>query len=187
MKTKRTALLGRHQHYMNTNFNSLGCRPTIACQVWVANMEMAISVAKVAKGNFCMQETLRQLRTPLTLPLIQHTPITTPINVCNTSLNPPPIYHALIITPRTCACHASSSKTPYSKPCTNHCLLTPPHHPTLFLIFLRRNNTLKTKSPHHFIPLFYQEVAPRPYDKICSHLHRLHIRKKALPLHLCLV
>ncbi len=109
MKTKRTALLGRHRHCMNTNFNTLGRGPIIACQVWVANMEMAIKVAKVATGNFCMQETLRQLRTPLILPTIQHTPITTTINIRNTSPNPPPIYHAPIITPRTCACQAQPS------------------------------------------------------------------------------
>ncbi len=119
-KTNCTALLGQHRQYMDTNFNTLGCRLTIACLVWVANMEMAISIAKVAKGNFCTQKTLRQLRTPLTLPMIQHTPIRTPINVCNTSLNPPPIYHAPAITLRACAYHASSSKTPYSKPRTNH-------------------------------------------------------------------
>ncbi len=70
MKTKRTALFGRHRHYMNTNFNILGCGPTIARQVWVANMEMAISIAKVAKGNFCTQETLQLMFTPLTLPTI---------------------------------------------------------------------------------------------------------------------
>ncbi len=90
-------------------------------QVWVANMEIAISVAKIAKGNFCMQETLRQLRTPLSLPTIHYPPITTTINVRNTSPNPPQIYYATIVIPRTCACHASSTKTPYSKPCTNHC------------------------------------------------------------------
>jgi hypothetical protein len=55
---------------MNTNFNILGCGPTIARQVWVANMEMAISIAKVAKGNFCTQETLQLMFTPLTLPTI---------------------------------------------------------------------------------------------------------------------
>ncbi len=49
MKTKHSALLGRHRHYMSTNFDKLGRRPTIARQVWVANMEMAISIAKVAK------------------------------------------------------------------------------------------------------------------------------------------
>ncbi len=183
MKTKRTAHLGRHQHYMNTNFNTLSRGPTIAHQVWVANMEMAISVAKVAKDNFCTQETLQQLRTLLTLPTIQHTPIMTPINVCNTSPNPPPIYHAPVITPRTCPCHASSTKTPYSKPRTNHRSLTPPHHLTLFPIFLRCKNTSKSKSPHHFFPLFYLAVVPQPYDKICAHLHCLQVQKKALALH----
>ncbi len=58
MKTERTALLGHHRHYMNTNFNTLGCGPTIARQLWVPNMEIAISIAKVAKGTICMQETL---------------------------------------------------------------------------------------------------------------------------------
>jgi hypothetical protein len=159
MKTKRTALLGQHRHYMNTNFNTLGRGPTIARQVWVANMEMAISIAKVAKGNFYTQETLRQLRTPLTLPRIQHTLITAPINVCNTSPNPPPIYHAPTITPRPHACHVSSTKTPYSKSCTNHHSSTPPHHLTLFPIFLRSYNTLKTKSPHQFFLLFYPAIA----------------------------
>jgi hypothetical protein len=60
---------------MNTNFDELGHEPTLARQVWVAFMEMAISIAKVAKGHFCTQETLHQLRTPLALPTIQHTPI----------------------------------------------------------------------------------------------------------------
>jgi hypothetical protein len=158
MMTKCTARLGQHRHYMNTNFNTLGRGPTIACQVWVANMEMAISIAKVAKGNFCTQETLRQLRTPLTLPTIQHTPIMTTINVCNTSLNPPPIYHAPIVKPRPRACHASSTKTPYSKQRTNHHSSTPPHHLILFPIFLRCNNTSKTKSPHHFFHCFTRQL-----------------------------
>ncbi len=130
-----------------------------------------------------MQETLRQLRTPLTLPTIQHTPIKTTINVRNTSPNPPPIYHVPIITPRTCACHAGSTKTLYSKSHTNHHSSTPPHHLTLFPIFLRGNNTSKTKSPHQFFLLFYLAVALRPYDKICAHLYRLHVQKKASLLH----
>jgi hypothetical protein len=29
--------------------------------------------------------------------------------------------------------------------------------------------------------LFYLAVAPQPYDKICAHLHRLHVQKKASP------
>jgi hypothetical protein len=149
---------------MNTNFNKLGHGPTLACQEWVAYMEMAISVVKVAKGNFCTQETLQQLRTPLAFPTIQQTPIMTLINVCNTSPNPPPIYHTPAVTPRAHARHASSSKTLHSKPRTNHRSLTPPHHPTLFPIFLRCNNTSKSKSPHQFFSLFYPAVAPQPYD-----------------------
>jgi hypothetical protein len=72
MKMKCTALLGQHRYYMNMNtyFNELRHRPTLAHQVWVAYMEMAINFAKVAKGNFCTQETLRQLHTPLALPTI---------------------------------------------------------------------------------------------------------------------
>jgi hypothetical protein len=38
MKTKRSALLGRHRHYMSTNFDELGRGPTLARQVWVVNM-----------------------------------------------------------------------------------------------------------------------------------------------------
>jgi hypothetical protein len=169
---------------MNTDCNELGQGPTLACQVWIAYIEIAICVAKVAKENFCTQKTLWQLRTPLAPPTIHHTPITTLINVCNTSLNLPPIYHVPVITPRAHAYHASSSKTLYSKPCTNHRSSAPPHHPTLFPIFLRHTKTSKSESPHQFFPLLYPAVALQPYDKISAHLHCLHIRKKASPLHL---
>ncbi len=54
-------LPAQHRHYMKIDFTKLGRGPTIACQVWVANIEMAISVAKVVKGNFCTQEALRLL------------------------------------------------------------------------------------------------------------------------------
>ncbi len=62
---KQSALLQQHQHFLTIDFVELGCGPTIACQVWVAIiMEMAISVFKVVRGNFCMQESLRMLQTP---------------------------------------------------------------------------------------------------------------------------
>jgi hypothetical protein len=68
MKTKCMALLARHQHYMKIDFTKLGRGPsTLARQVWVANMEMTISVAKVAKGNFFTQESLCLLNTPIYL------------------------------------------------------------------------------------------------------------------------
>ncbi len=83
MKTKRSALLGQHRYYMSTNFDELGRRPTLARQVWVAIMEMAISAAKVAKGRFCTHETLQQLHTPLALPPTQPSP---PVTLSNVSI-----------------------------------------------------------------------------------------------------
>jgi hypothetical protein len=53
LKTRHCALLRCHRHYLLTNFEVLGSGPTLARQVWVANVEMAISVARVAKANFC--------------------------------------------------------------------------------------------------------------------------------------
>jgi hypothetical protein len=61
---KKESLLERHQHLMDMDFLQLGSGPTIMRQVWVANVEMAISVAKVARGNFCSQEVIKVLRTP---------------------------------------------------------------------------------------------------------------------------
>jgi hypothetical protein len=43
---------------MDVDFMELGGGTTIKRQVWVANVEMAISVAKVVHDNFCTQETL---------------------------------------------------------------------------------------------------------------------------------
>jgi hypothetical protein len=172
MKTKRSALLGHHRHYMSTNFDKLGRRPTIACQVWVANIKMAISIAKVAKGNFCTQDTLQQLRIPIALPSNQQSP-PVPIS-CVTTCTPPHQYHLLFVTPGSNACHTQLSKTPYSQPHTTHCSSTPSHHSTLFPIFLRCHKTSRHRSPR-FFPIFYPTNAPQPYDKICTHLHRLHV------------
>jgi hypothetical protein len=61
---KKGSLLERHQHLMDMDFFKLGSRPTITCQVWVTNIEMVISVAKVAWGNFCSQEVIKALHTP---------------------------------------------------------------------------------------------------------------------------
>ena len=61
----KDSLLERHKYLMNVDFAKLGRRTTIARQVWVANVEMSISVAKVARDNFCTLETLLFLRTPL--------------------------------------------------------------------------------------------------------------------------
>jgi hypothetical protein len=65
LETKKNSLLKQHKHLMEVDFIKLGGGTTIARQVWIANVEMAISVAMVARGNFCTQETLLLLRTPV--------------------------------------------------------------------------------------------------------------------------
>jgi hypothetical protein len=83
LKTRRCALLCHHRHYMLTNFEVPGSSPILAHQVWVANMEMAISVARVAKANFCLQDTLCQLNIPSVIPKTQPHP-TVPTTRFNT-------------------------------------------------------------------------------------------------------
>jgi hypothetical protein len=61
---KKESLLKQHQHLMDMDFVQLGSVPTITRQVLVANVEMAISVAKIARGNFCSQEVIKVLCTP---------------------------------------------------------------------------------------------------------------------------
>jgi hypothetical protein len=184
IKTKRSALLGRHQHYMSTNFDELGCGPTLAHQVWVANIDMAISTTKVAKERFCTHETLQQLRTPLALPPTQPSP---PVPLSDVSIRSPPHhYQTPFTTPGSHARHPWLSKTPYSQPHTTPRPSTPSHHPTLFPIFLRRHNT-SGKHSLRFFQKFYPANAPRPYDKICAHLHRLHVQKKVTSIPLGLV
>ncbi len=112
MKTTRNALLGHHRHYMLTNFDELRGGPTLARQVWVANMEMAISVAKIAKGNFYTQNTLQQLNIPVAIPSNQpHPPV---LNPYITTWTPPHLCHLPIATPGLQICHNPFSKTLYS-------------------------------------------------------------------------
>ncbi len=152
MKTKRSVLLGQHRHYLPTNFDELGHGPTLAHQVWVANIEMAISISKVAKDNFCTHETLQQLRIPLVFPPTQPSP---PVSLSDVSIcSSPHLYHTSFTTPGSHASHTQLSKTPYSRPHTTHRPSTPSCHSTLFPIFLRGHNTSRTKSPG-FFQFFY--------------------------------
>jgi hypothetical protein len=56
--TKKESLLKQHHHFINIDITKLGSGPTIAEKERVANVQMAISVAKVAQGNFCSQAAL---------------------------------------------------------------------------------------------------------------------------------
>ncbi len=88
MRTKRSALLLWHQHFLTIDFVELGRGPTLAHQVWVANMEMAIRVFKVARGNFCTQESLCLLLTPLDTPV--NLPLPPTKTIISSSMNDSP-------------------------------------------------------------------------------------------------
>jgi hypothetical protein len=175
LKTRRCALLHRHRHYMLTNFEVLGRGPTLARQVWVANMEMAISVARVAKANFCSQDTLRQLNIPSVIPKTQPHP-TVPSTRSNT-WSPLHATHLPPATPGSHRRHNRLNRSPYSRHDTSHRSSTPPHHLTLFPIFLRCKKIPRHRTPRLY-SIFYPADALRPDDKISAHLHRLHTRKK---------
>jgi hypothetical protein len=95
------------------------------------------------------------------------------VSICS----PPHLYHTPFTTPGSHARHTQLSKTLYSRPHTTCHTSTPSHHPMLFPIFLRGHNTSRSKSPG-FFQIFYPANAPQPHDKICTHLHRLYVRKK---------
>ncbi len=98
---------------MDVDFFKLGSGTTIAWQVWVANVEMAISVSKVARGNFCTQETLLLLRTPLhktsshlrNKEVHFHTP--------SMQIGTPTLKQPRNLTPRHSARYSCFSKSPY--------------------------------------------------------------------------
>ncbi len=177
MKTKHTTLLARHWHYMKIDFAELGREPTIACQVWVANMEMAIIVTKVAKDNFCTQESLHLLCTPIALPVIQKYSPKPAAHGSFTDDSPPVNRHSPFLTPVSSSCNA---QTLYSKYHTHHHHLTHTNYGLLSPTSPRCKRTLMSKTPHQFFPLFCPAVVPWPYDKIPAHLTCLHVCKKTV-------
>ncbi len=156
----------------------LGSGTTIACQVWVANVKMAISVTKVVCGNFCMQETLRLLHTP-PLKSSSHLPYRqTPIFPPPKQTGPTTLKQSGAMIQRNSACFARLSKAPYYYSCTHRS--TPPlseqtsHLP--MLIHQPRNVRNKTQWQAQLTATHNTDL--QPYDKICGHLHRLHTRMK---------
>jgi hypothetical protein len=153
LETRHCTLLCHHQHYLLTNFEVLGSGPTLARQVWVVNMEMAINVARVAKANFCSQDTLCQLNIPSIIPKTQPHP-TVP-STCSNIQSP---LHATQLPPTTPGSyrrHNHLNRLPYSRHDTSHQSSTPPRHPILFLIFLRYK-----KIPRHRTPNLYSIFYP---------------------------
>jgi hypothetical protein len=124
LETKRMSLLERHKHFMDVDFMKLGSGTTIECQVWVANVEMAISIAKVVHGNFCMQDTLRGLHTPQLKPSSNLPYRQTPNRPPTKQTGPTTIKQSGAITQGNLACSAHLSKSSYYNSCTHRS--TPP-------------------------------------------------------------
>jgi hypothetical protein len=156
MRTKQSALLPWHQHFLTIDFVKLGRGPTLARQVWVANMEMAISVFKVARGNFCTQESLCLLRTLLDTPISQPLP-STQTKIASSTNNSQQIRpHSTWFAASSHGPTVQLPRAPYTKHC-NH------NHPSsctnclsLSPTSLQRKQTPMSKTPHQLFPLFYQ-------------------------------
>ena len=138
-------------------------------------MDMAISITRIAKGNFCTQDTLQQLITPSVFRPNQPNP-PFPISQAIT-WTPPHTVHSPIATPVLHLRHNRFPRTPYSQPHTSHQSSTPSYHPTLFPIFLRCYKIPRHRTPQLY-SIVYPSNTPSPYDKISAHLHRLHVQKK---------
>ncbi len=143
-------------------------------------MEMAISMAKVTRGNFCPQESLRLLLTPHTTPATQTLQIQPPTKVCLT-IESLPKMHLIFSTPCSHPRKAQLSATPYAKSCNLHWPSTHTHPRFLPTINLRWRHTPMTKVSQQLFPIFRPSVTPQPYDKIMAHLHHLHNQKKVVP------
>jgi hypothetical protein len=178
MKTKRSALLPQHQHFLTIDFVKLGRGTTLARQVWVANMEMAISVFKVVRGNFCTQESLHLLCTPLDTPINQPLP-PTQTGIASSMNNSPHIrLDSTWFAASSCGRTIQLLRALYTKHCSHNHPSSCSHHLSISPTFLQRKQTPMSKTPCQLFPLFYPTVAPRPYDKIMAHLNRLHVQKK---------
>jgi hypothetical protein len=122
-------------------------------------MEMAISVFKVARGNFCTQESLCMLQTPLETPDIQPLPpiqndITSPTNILRQIK-----LHPTLFTASYQGHTVQLPWTPYTKHCNHNHSSSCPHRLSLSPTSPRRKRTLMSKTPRQLFPLFYPTVA----------------------------
>jgi hypothetical protein len=143
-------------------------------------MEMAISVFKVARDNFRMQESLCMLRTPLETPTIQPFPpiqndITSPKNILRQIQLHPTLFTASY-RGRT----VRLPWTPYTKHCNHNHSSFCPHRLSLSPTSPQCKRTPMSKTPRQLFPLSYPTVAPQPYDKIMAHLNCQHVQKKTV-------
>jgi hypothetical protein len=157
-------------------FLQLGRGPTITRQVWVTNVEMAISVAKVAQGNFCSQEVIKVLRTPhhgkpqyqeQTQPCLPSPHATSQTRKTKIRARP-----------GSSSCLDCLSRPPYHRIRPANQTNSPANHLVLYPMFIHPPRIPMSKGPRHIYPTATPSKTLRPYDKICVHLLCLHTRIK---------
>jgi hypothetical protein len=115
MRINHSALLPRHQYFLTIDFVKLGCGPPLTHKVWVANMEMAISVFKVARGNFYTKESLCLLCTPLDTTVNQPLPPTQTVIASSTNNSPHIRLHSTWFAASSHGHTIRLPRTPYTK------------------------------------------------------------------------
>jgi hypothetical protein len=178
LETKKDSLHERHKHLMEVDFAELGSGTTVARQVWVANVEMAISVARVSRDNYCTQETLRLLRTPLLKTSSHLRKPEVHFHKPSTRTGSSTVKHTGISTPRHSACYSCLSKSPYCYTHTQAHPLPLPKQLSLLPARIQQNRGAMYKTLRQVFPTAPPSTDLRPYDKIRAHLHRLHNRIK---------
>ena len=178
LQTKKNSLFERHKHLMDVDFIKLGSGPTIVQQFWVANVEMAISVAKVARGTFCTQDNLRLLHMPTRKSSSNLRNKQVPNDTSLTHMRNTTVKQPGTMTPFHSACSACLSKPPYYNSRTHRSL--PPLTKTQALLpaHICQPRDAMNKTHRQVFPTLTPTTDLRPENKICAHLHRLHTRRK---------
>ena len=172
------SLLERHNHLIDVDFVELGSGPTIVRKVWVANVVMAISVAKVARGNFCTQNNLRLLHMPTCKSSSDLRNKQVPNYTSLTQMGNTPVKQPGTMTSCHSARSARLSKPPYYNSWTHQSppLLTKTQ--ALLPARIHQPRDAMNKKNRQVFPASTPTTDLRPKNKICAHLHRLHTRRK---------
>ncbi len=179
LKTNKDSLHERHRHLMEVDFTKLGSGTTIARQVWVANVDMAISVARIAGANTCTQEALRLLRTPLRQTSARMSKKDIHLSTPSMQIRTPALNQPRKSTTFHTARYSSKSKSPYCYSQRHPNPLPVSQEHSLLPARSCQHRDTKHKHPRQAFLTATPNTDLRPYDKIHAHLHRLHNRIKA--------
>jgi hypothetical protein len=112
------------------------------------------SVSKVARGNFCTQESLRLLCTPLEAPVSKPPPSSQTRIASSTNVFPHIKLHSTLFAASSHSCTVRLPRTPYNKHCNHNHPSSCSHHFSLSPTSLRCKQTAMSKTPHQLFPLF---------------------------------